>query len=110
RARATLDLSDGTRIALRDSRALASLTLHDEGGDPLPALGPEPFDVVFTAEWLREVLASRRGAIKAALLDQRVVAGVGNIYAAEALWRARIDPRTPAASLGLARCERLVWA
>jgi len=109
-ARAVLELSDGTRISLVDSRALATLTLHAPGEDPLPQLGPEPFSAAFTADALGRALAHRRGAIKPALLDQRVVAGVGNIYAAEALWLARISPRAMAARLGPARRERLVRA
>jgi formamidopyrimidine-DNA glycosylase len=109
-ARAVLELTDGTRVSLVDSRALATLSLHDPGDTVLPALGPEPFSAAFTTDWLRAALAGRRIAIKPALLDQRVVAGLGNIYAAEALWLARIDPRATAGRLGAARLERLVRA
>ena len=109
-ARAELELDDGTRVTLADSRALATLTLADDPADVLPALGPEPDDPSLTPASLAASLARRRGAIKPALLDQRVIAGVGNIYAAEALWRARIDPRTPARSLGAARLGRLIGA
>jgi len=109
-ARAVLDLSDGARVSLVDSRALATLTLHAPGEDPLPQLGPEPFSTAFTADSLGHALAHRRAAIKPALLDQRVVAGVGNIYAAEALWLARISPRASAARLGPERRARLVRA
>jgi formamidopyrimidine-DNA glycosylase len=109
-ARAALDLADGTRVTLADPRALATLTLHDARSAPLPALGPEANDPAFTAEHLGEALAARRGAIKPALLDQRVVAGLGNIYAAEALWRARISPRASARALSLERRRRLVRA
>lgn len=107
--RAVLELGDGTRIALVDSRALATLALH-ERGRALPALGPEPLDEGFTAAVLRAALATRRSAIKLALLDQRVVAGLGNIYAAEALWLARVSPRASARTLSAARAERLVRA
>ena len=109
-ARAELELDDGTRVTLADSRALATLTLADDPADVLPALGPEPDDPSLTPASLAASLARRRGAIKPALLDQRIIAGVGNIYAAEALWRARIDPRTPARSLGAARLGRLIGA
>lgn len=109
-ARAVLELSDGTRVSLLDSRALATLTVHLPGEAPLPQLGPEPFDATFSAEWLRQAFERRRGAIKPSLLDQRVVAGLGNIYAAEALWLARISPRAIAARLGPARRARLVRA
>ncbi|HET7564251.1 MAG TPA: bifunctional DNA-formamidopyrimidine glycosylase/DNA-(apurinic or apyrimidinic site) lyase [Gemmatimonadaceae bacterium] len=108
--RAVLEFSDGTRVSLVDSRALATLTVHFSGEVPLPPLGPEPFSTAFTSEWLRHALERRRGAIKLSLLDQRVVAGLGNIYAAEALWLARISPRAIAARLGPERRDRLVRA
>jgi formamidopyrimidine-DNA glycosylase len=65
---------------------------------------------LFSAESLGAKLAGRRGPIKAALLDQRVVAGLGNIYAAEALWLARLSPHAAANSLGPKRLARLVSA
>lgn len=108
--RAAIDFTDGTRVALADPRALSSITLHAPGDDPLPELGPEPADASFTARSLRDALARRRTPIKSALLDQRVVAGLGNIYAAEALWDARIDPATPASALSLQRLGMLVRA
>jgi formamidopyrimidine-DNA glycosylase len=107
--RAALELADGTRVALVDSRALSSVELHDSA-DALPALGPEPSDPAFDAAALGVALARRRGAIKPALLDQRMVAGLGNIYAAESLWVAKISPRALAASLSTRRRERLVEA
>ena len=108
--RALLALADGTRLALVDSRALGTLTLHDAGAAVLPALGPEPFDAAFDAQFLGAALAARRGGIKPALLDQRVVAGLGNIYAAEALWVARISPRAVASGLSRPRRARLISA
>lgn len=108
-ARAALELVNGTRITLVDSRALSTVELHDEGeGDP--ELGPEPSDPAFNADTLGVALARRRGAIKPALLDQHMVAGLGNIYAAESLWLAKISPRARAASLSAHRRERLVVA
>jgi len=98
-ARATLDLDDGARVVLEDSRALSTLDVHAFGEESALALGPEPLDDAMTVAWFREALRRRRGAIKPALLDQRVVAGLGNIYAAEALWKARIDPRQAASTL-----------
>lgn len=109
-ARAELELDDGARVTLSDSRALGTLTLAADPADVLPSLGPEPDDPSLTPASLAAALGRRRGAIKPALLDQRVIAGVGNIYAAEALWRARIDPRTPARSLGPSRLTRLIGA
>jgi formamidopyrimidine-DNA glycosylase len=107
-ARVVLDLDDGTRVTLVDPRALGGVRWHAPGLAPEPALGPDALDDAFDGAALRDALRTRRAAIKPALLDQRVVAGVGNIYAAEALWRARIDPRVSAASLGAARAGRLV--
>ncbi|MGZ8377918.1 MAG: bifunctional DNA-formamidopyrimidine glycosylase/DNA-(apurinic or apyrimidinic site) lyase [Gemmatirosa sp.] len=109
-ARVVLDLDDGARVCLVDARALGSITWHAAGTAPVPRLGPDALEDAFDAAALRSALRSRRTAIKPALLDQRVVAGVGNIYAAEALWRAQIDPRVAAASLGPARAARLVDA
>ena len=107
-ARVTLDLSDGRRAVLVDPRAFCTLTWHAADAHPDLGLGPEPEDPSLTAANLRARLAGRRGPIKAVLLDQSVVAGVGNIYAAEALWQAGISPRAAAASLSLARVERLL--
>jgi formamidopyrimidine-DNA glycosylase len=70
-------------------------------------LGLEPFDVRFNAAHLRTVFKGRRAPIKALLLDQRKIAGVGNIYADEALFRARIHPSRPAGRLTLAQCASL---
>ena len=108
--RANLDLTDGTRIELNDSRALCALSLHPKGENPLPSLGMEANDPALTAGYLRMALKSRRGPIKPALMDQKVIAGLGNIYAAESLWRAKISPRAVASSLGVARLSRLVEA
>ena len=73
----------------------------------LRKLGPEPFDPAFTAAYLRERLQPSRRSIKAALLDQQLVAGVGNIYADESLFAAGIAPATDASVLGLERLEQL---
>ena len=108
--RAYVELDDGTRVELNDSRALCALTLHAKGENPLPSLGMEANDPALTADYLRTALKSRRGPIKPALMDQKVLAGLGNIYAAESLWRSRINPRAVASSLSNARLERLVEA
>jgi formamidopyrimidine-DNA glycosylase len=106
-ARAVLELDDGSRLALVDSRALGTLDVHPAGADLSFGLGPDAADPSWTAAQLREALAARRGPIKPALLDQRLVAGLGNIYAAEALWRARIAPTRRADSLTAARVRSL---
>ena len=110
-ARAMLELDDDTRISLVDPRALGTIVHCRAGAEVgVPMLGPEPMDPAFDGARLRASFATRRGAVKPALLDQRVVAGIGNIYAVEALWRARIDPRTPARTMRSARLERLAAA
>ncbi len=105
-ARAVLEFTDGNRLAFVDSRALGTIELHAAGGLEL-GLGPDAADPAWTAASLATGIAGRRGPIKLALLDQSLVAGLGNIYAAEALWRARIDPRMPGRSLSLPQVRAL---
>jgi formamidopyrimidine-DNA glycosylase len=102
-ARVVFELDNGTRLVLRDSRALAVVALHPAGVDPLPDLGPEATADAFTGTRLAVQLARRSAAIKPALLDQHVVAGIGNIYASEALWYARVKPTHRANRLSAAR-------
>ena len=109
-ARATMEFADGTRVSLVDPRALSTVSVHDVGDSPLPELGPEPSDPALTPSSLRAALARRNGPIKPVLLDQRIIAGVGNIYASEALWRSRISPRAVASRLRLPRLESLLMA
>jgi formamidopyrimidine-DNA glycosylase len=103
---------DGHRVALNDPRRFGSLDLITTEAlaewPPFKALGPEPFDI--TAKGLRTALKGRTAAIKLLLLDQRIVAGLGNIYVCEALYRAKIHPIRAAGSVSLARLERLVPA
>ena len=109
-ARLLLDLTDGTRVALVDPRALATLSVAAPGQAAAPSIGPDALDPAFGHRELAAALARKRSAIKPALLDQRVVAGLGNIYAAEALWEARMSPFADAATLGAERLRRLVSA
>lgn len=109
-ARAVIELVDGTRISLVDSRALSSITLDKKGMSSLPALGREASDPTLDADYLHSALARKKIAIKPALMDQSVVAGLGNIYAAEALWEAKMDPRKSAAKTSRAKLEKLVDA
>jgi formamidopyrimidine-DNA glycosylase len=106
-ARAVLEFTDGTHIVFVDSRALGTIELHAAGAALDLALGPDASDSSWTAEQLGTALATRRGPIKPALLDQKLLAGLGNIYAAESLWRARIDPRAPGSSLTTAQVRAL---
>jgi formamidopyrimidine-DNA glycosylase len=82
---------------------LADLSSHPQ----LSALGPEPLADEFTADRLAEILRGRRGAIKSYLLDQKSVAGIGNVYIQDTLWEARLHPMRPAASLSRAEVEAL---
>ena len=109
-ARAAIELTDGTRISLVDRRALSSITLDKKGSSSLPKLGREASDISLDADYLLENLKRKKIAIKPALMDQAVVAGLGNIYVAEALWEAEMDPRRPAAKVPRAQLEKLVAA
>ena len=109
-ARAAISLDDGARVVLDDPRALSTLDVHLAHGLPALGLGPEPSDPALTVASLRETLAKRRGPIKPVLLDQRVIAGLGNIYAAESLWHARIAPTVPASSLSNKQLATLLRA
>ena len=109
-ARAVIELTDGTRVSLVDRRALSSITLDKEGSSSLPRLGREASDKTLDADYLLDVLKKKKIAIKPALMDQSVVAGLGNIYAAEALWEAELDPTTPAAKVVRGNLEKLVAA
>jgi formamidopyrimidine-DNA glycosylase len=101
--RAVVRLDDGSDVAYRDVRRFGTWTLLEPGEseDYLAErrLGREPLERGFTTAVLAGVLAGRRAPIKAALLDQRAAAGIGNIYADEALWRARIHPLRIAGTL-----------
>ena len=111
--RAIVELDDGTRLAYRDVRRFGTwLVLEDAELEPYLAAknGPEPLGRGFTSRWLGPRLARRRAPLKAVLLDQRVVAGLGNIYADEALWRARLSPLRPANTLTPDEVRRLVRA
>jgi formamidopyrimidine-DNA glycosylase len=109
-ARAVIELTDGTRISLVDRRALSSITLDKKGSSSLPKLGREASDSSLDADYLLDTLKRKKIAIKPALMDQAVVAGLGNIYAAEALWEAEMDPNQSAAKVPRAQLEKLVAA
>ena len=109
-----IETGEGRRLALNDPRRFGSVDLVPT--DTLAAfpafqlLGPEPLDRSFDAAYLRAALAGKRTSIKLALLDQRVVAGLGNIYVCEALYDARIDPHHMAGDIGYDALVRLVDA
>ena len=106
-ARAVVDFDDGSSLVFVDSRALGTIDVHPAGAELDLGLGPDAADPEWTAAQLGDALAPRRGPIKPALLDQRLVAGLGNIYAAESLWRARISPFSPSNALTRAQVSAL---
>jgi formamidopyrimidine-DNA glycosylase len=110
----TLVTDDGWRVGFVDPRRFGSVDLVPSDAEDahrlLAGLGPEPLGDDFTAAGLSAALLGRRTPIKAALLDQRTVAGLGNIYVCEALYRARLSPRRLAASVAGTRSVRLVSA
>jgi formamidopyrimidine-DNA glycosylase len=108
--RAVLTLDNGSDVAYRDVRRFGTWLLLEPGElDPYLAerLGEEPFADAFTPRALAQRLSGRRAPVKAALLDQRSLAGIGNIYADEALWRARIHPLRTAGGLTRPEVGRL---
>ncbi|HSR56457.1 MAG TPA: bifunctional DNA-formamidopyrimidine glycosylase/DNA-(apurinic or apyrimidinic site) lyase, partial [Alphaproteobacteria bacterium] len=109
-----LETDGGARILFNDARRFGLMTIVNARAldrHPLFAgLGPEPLGPVFTAQFLVEQFRGKASPVKAALLDQRVVAGLGNIYVCEALFRAGISPRRKAGNLGAVRIGRLVDA
>lgn len=107
-----LTLDDGTRVVLNDPRrfGLVDLAATKELAEHklFSHLGPEPLGKVFNARYLAEKLAGKRIAVKLAIMDQRLVVGVGNIYASEALFAAGIDPRRAAKDVTAAEAKKLV--
>ena len=108
--RVRLLLDDGRALVLRDARRFGRVTVVDPGdhagaAPALATLGPEPLSEHFTVDGLVRGLAASRASVKSRLLDQRLVAGVGNIYADESLWRAGIHP--DARRVGRVRAQRL---
>lgn len=109
-----LETDAGRHLALNDPRRFGSLDLMatDALDDwaPFRALGPEPLGPAFTGAYLERALAGRIAPMKAMLLDQRIVAGLGNIYVCEALFEARIRPSKPAGQVSRKRLDVLAGA
>ncbi|THD35433.1 MAG: bifunctional DNA-formamidopyrimidine glycosylase/DNA-(apurinic or apyrimidinic site) lyase [Sphingomonas sp.] len=107
-----IDTASGRRVALNDPRRFGSVDLvptADLAEFPaFKALGPEPLGPDLTDAYLKRALKGRVASIKPMLLDQRIVAGLGNIYVCEALYAARISPKREAGRISLARLDRLV--
>ena len=111
--RAVVRLDDGSDVAYRDVRRFGTWQLLEPGElEPYldERLGVEPLERAFTTRRLGQQLEGRRAPIKAALLDQRTVAGLGNIYVDEALWRAQVHPLRPAGTLDEDELARLTRA
>lgn len=105
-----IHFADGRVLRLCDPRRFGAILWVE--GDPsqhvlLAALGPEPLEEAFDGAWLYKEIRSRTAPIKNVIMDSHLVVGVGNIYASESLFRARINPKTPANKLSKVRCERL---
>jgi formamidopyrimidine-DNA glycosylase len=109
-----IETGDGRRAALNDPRRFGSVDLWPTGDlaayPPFMAMGPEPLGPDLTASHLAAALAGRSASIKQMLLDQRIVAGLGNIYVCEALYEARISPKRAAGKVTKPRLARLIEA
>ena len=102
-----LDFSDGTTLSFADVRRFGRMRLVQPGEKWDAALGIEPLSADFDPKSFAALLRKRPTPVKVFLLDQRRIAGVGNIYACEALWDAQINPATPAGKLSRSQVERL---
>ncbi len=109
-ARAVFRLDDGAEIVFSDRRKLGALWLVEDENEVVGKLGPDALDPGFTARVLAQRLSGREAPIKALLLDQGLLAGVGNMYADEALWAARIHPLRKGKGLSPGDGERLFRA
>jgi formamidopyrimidine-DNA glycosylase len=109
-----IETDEGRRLALNDARRFGSVDLVVTDAlavwPALAALGPDALGPDLDARWFRHRFEGRRAPVKALLLDQRIIAGLGNIYACEALHRAGIHPARAAGSIALARLKRLADA
>lgn len=108
-----IHFTDGKVLRLRDPRRFGAVLWvgSHESVEEYPlikSLGPEPLERGFTGEHLYRQLRNKTAAIKIAIMDSHLVVGVGNIYASESLFRARINPKTPANKVSKAKCELLV--
>ncbi len=108
--RATIHLNDGIKLYFRDPRKFGAMWLAKDENTIIPKLGPEPFKAGFTPEVLAELLRSRTAPIKALLCDQGFIAGVGNMYADEALFASRIHPLRSGGSLTREEVKKLYSA
>ena len=107
--RVLFDLSDGTQLRFVDQRMFGGLELRrDLADDPVPHIALDPFDPRFDVLAVARRMRAKRSTVKRAMLDQRLVSGIGNIYADEALWRARLHGETPTADVGPRKATELL--
>jgi formamidopyrimidine-DNA glycosylase len=108
--RIVLNLSGGLNLYYRDTRKFGRWKLVDDPDEILGRLGPDALSRRFTARYLKEICARRHRAVKPLLLDQSVIAGVGNIYVDEALWEAKVHPERRADTFSAAEVDVLYKA
>ncbi|MFC1970957.1 bifunctional DNA-formamidopyrimidine glycosylase/DNA-(apurinic or apyrimidinic site) lyase [Chloroflexota bacterium] len=108
--RAVIDLDDGDKIYFHDPRKFGKMWLTGDERTVAKKLGPEPLEPDFTLAVLAQCLRDRVAPVKAVILDQSVIAGIGNMYADESLFEAKIHPLKPAGSLSGDKIERLYHA
>jgi formamidopyrimidine-DNA glycosylase len=101
-------LRDGRELRFHDPRKFGRIYFVSDPEVIFKGLGPEPLETTTTPELFYQQLRAKKGAIKSVLLDQRVIAGLGNIYVDEVLWRTKIHPRKPANSLSKKRYGELL--
>jgi formamidopyrimidine-DNA glycosylase len=103
-----LYFEDGAQLCFNDPRKFGRVWLVEETDAVLGALGPEPFDTVLTPKRFYEMLHPRKRQLKPLLLDQAFLAGLGNIYADEALWEGRLHPLRPASRVNRKQAAALL--
>lgn len=108
--RIIMTLDNGHELRFHDPRKFGRMLLTPPAPDPLDALGPEPLDTTLTPAIFAERLRASRRMLKPLLLDQTFIAGIGNIYADEALWRAKLHPRRISSTLSREEARRLLKA
>jgi len=109
-ARAVLHLDNGTAVYFHDPRKFGKMWLERNTDAVCKKLGPEPLDNDFTPDVLAVILSKRSAPVKPVILDQAIIAGIGNMYADEALFEAKIHPEKPACKLTKAEVKRLYEA
>jgi formamidopyrimidine-DNA glycosylase len=105
--RVCLELDSGKSIRFNDTRKFGRMSLCENPSEVVGHLGLEPLDTTFTPEALQQALAGRSGKIKPVLLDQTVIAGLGNIYVDEVLWKIKVHPHTSAQKLSESHIVKL---